>query len=326
MSDLPVGAAAIVIPVLNEQAHLADVVRALAGQARHMVAEILIVDGGSTDGTIEIAHSLAKKDPRIRLLHNPRRLQSAAVNLAATAASPEVTLLIRADAHAGYPGDFVETLVREARHSGAQSVTNQLHSVGNTCFQRAVAAVSNSKFGTGGAVHRSGGKAGYVDHAHHALFDRAWYERLGGYDESFVANEDAEYDVRLRAAGGKIWFTPDASVLYYPRKTPWSLARQYYRYGVGRASNRRKHRERLRARQMIPPAMVLAVLGSILLSPVSPWFLIVPAGYLAGVITAAVILYGRSREACVLGALIALPIMHMAWGLGFLRGTLASNR
>jgi succinoglycan biosynthesis protein ExoA len=326
MPDVSAGVVAIVIPVLNEAAHLRDVVHTLAGQARHLVAEILIVDGGSTDATIEIARSLASDDPRIRLLDNPKRLQSAAVNLAAALAAPGVTMLIRADAHAGYPKDFIETLVREARETGAQSVTNQLHSTGESCFQRAVAAVSNSKFGTGGAVHRSGGKAGYVDHAHHALFDRAWYERLGGYDESFVANEDAEYDVRLRAAGGKIWFTPDASVAYHPRKTPSSLARQYYRYGIGRARNRQKHGERLRVRQMIPPAMVLAVLGGILLSLLSPWFLIIPGGYLAGVAAATALLLARSKDICVSGALVALPIMHMAWGLGFLRATLTPKR
>lgn len=319
------GRVAIVIPTLNEEAHIAGVLDALATQARDDVAEILVVDGGSSDATRTIVGEIAAIDPRIRLIDNPGRLQSAAVNLAARVADSAVTLLIRADAHAEYPAGFVSALIAAHERTGAESVVNQLHSVGETCFQRAVAAVSNSRFGTGGSLHRIGGASGFVDHGHHALFDRAWFQRVGGYDESFVANEDAEYDARLRAGGGRIWFTDDAPITYLPRSSPRALARQYYRYGMGRARTRRKHGEPLRLRQAIPPILLTALVVGLAAALVWPPALIIPAAYAAGVVLATAILVRRTRDACVLGALVGLPVMHLCWGWGFLREAVAGR-
>lgn len=316
-------AVAIILPTFNEAAHIEAVLDTLGRQRRDVVRELLVVDGGSTDATRAIVARVAQRDPRVRLVDNPARLQSAGVNRAAREAAPGIDLLIRADAHAGYPDDFIDALLNAHQATGAQSVVNRLHSVGTGCFQRAVAAVSNSKFGTGGAAHRSGAGSAYVDHGHHALFDRAWFLRLGGYDESFVANEDAEFDTRLRAAGGKVWFTDTAPVTYYPRASLPALARQYYRYGRGRASTRAKHREPLRLRQMIPPILVVLLALSIAGMVLTPWTGLIAFGYLGGVAAATAILLARTRDRCVLGAIAALPAMHIAWGSGFLLRSLS---
>ncbi len=316
---------AIVIPTLNEERHLPGVLSQLRYQAPTSVAELLIVDGGSDDSTRAIVAAAAREDPRIRLIDNPRKLQSAAMNLAAEQAQPDVDILIRADAHADYPVTFIDDLLLAAHRSGAESVVNQLLSTGTTCFQRAVAAVSNSSFGTGGATHRMGGTSGFVDHGHHALFRRDWFLRLGGYDESFVANEDAEYDVRLRAAGGRVWFTEGAKVRYFPRNTPRGLARQYYRYGKGRARTRRKHGEALRLRQLAPPIVLLACLLGLMLTTLHPAFALAPMLYMAGVLAATALLVARTGDRCVLGAALALPVMHFAWGAGFLVQSLSGR-
>jgi succinoglycan biosynthesis protein ExoA len=320
------GPAALVIPTLNEARNLRGVIDQLRDQARGQVREILIVDGGSTDGTCDIARELEREDPRIRLVANPKKLQSAAMNLAAERVSAEVVYLIRADAHARYPAGFVETLIAEAEATGAASVVNQLASEGVGCFQRAVAIVSNSRFGTGGSVHRVGGRSGYVDHGHHALFRKDWFQRIGGYDESFFTNEDAEYDTRLRAAGGTIWYTDDAPITYYPRRTPGALLHQYFRYGRGRAMTRAKHGERLRIRQLVPPLLVLCLAACLAGALVQPWLLIVPALYFLAVAGVTLLLAARARTGCALGAALALPIMHIGWGTGFLVETLGGGR
>lgn len=312
---------AIVIPTLNEALHIKALVETMRLQVPERVVEIIVVDGGSTDATREIVGAIA--DTRVRLLINPMRLQSAAMNLAARDAKSEVTILIRVDAHARYPADFVAQLLAAYGQSGAQSVVNRLHSVGVTSFERAVAAASNSPFGTGGAAHRSGGAAGFIDHGHHALFDRATYLALGGYDESFAANEDAEYDTRLRLSGGRIWFTDKAVVAYFPRATAGALARQYYRYGRGRARTRAKHRELLRPRQMIPPVLTITLALSLLVALVWPITLVVPGLYLAGICAATTILIARTGDSAVWRASIVLPTMHLAWGSGFIAEVLS---
>lgn len=313
------GRVAIIIPTLNEEAFIGAVLDTLAPQMPDDVCEILVVDGGSTDRTREIVAQRVSSDARIRLIDNEARLQSAAVNLGAGLAHPNASLLIRADAHAQYPSDFVVRLLEAHDLEGAQSVVNRLHSVGTGRFQRAVAAVSNSRIGSGGAAHRSGGQSGFIDHGHHALFDREWFRDVGGYDETFVANEDAEFDTRLRSAGGRIWFASESVIRYFPRDTPTALARQYYRYGRGRAQTWRRHGEKLRARQMIPAALVVVFGAAAGVAPFWPRALFAPASYLFGASAAAVMLATQAADPCVLGGALALPVMHLAWGAGFIR-------
>ena len=316
---------AVIIPTLNEEKFVGDVLASFVRQMPDEVREILVVDGGSTDRTSEIVAERGASDTRVRLIYNQARLQSAAVNLGADMANPDVSILIRADAHAEYPSDFVARLVDAYDRTGAQSVVNRLDTVGSGCFQRAVAAVSNSRIGSGGSAHRHGGQSGFINHGHHALFDREWFRRVGGYDEAFVANEDAEFDARLRAAGGLIWFANESVIRYFPRSTPASLARQYYRYGRGRAQTWRRHGEKLAARQMIPSALVVVLGLTVSIAPFWPWTLIVPAAYVAGASASAAVLASQLADPCVLASSLALPVMHLAWGSGFVREVIVSS-
>ena len=306
---------AVIIPTLNEGLHIESLLVSVLAEP---VGRVLVVDGGSSDDTRNVVERLAAADRRLVLLHNDARIQSAGVNLAAENAGAEISVLVRLDAHAGYPAGFVSHVVSTLETTGADSVVVRMKTVGEGGFQNAVAVVSNSIFGTGGAAHRTGGASRWIDHGHHAAFKRASFERVGGYDRTFKANEDAEFDVRLRRSGGRIWFASELAIRYYPRKTVRALGHQYFRYGAGRAQTLRKHGERLRARQLAPSLILVAVTGGVLLAPLSPFTLLIPAGYLAGVVSATALLLLRARDACVVGALVAIPTMHLSWAVGFL--------
>lgn len=308
----------VIIPTLNEQAHIGGLLKKLLGEADAELAEVIVADGGSTDETRVIVESVARIDSRVRLLDNPRKLQAAGVNLAALRARSDVTILVRIDAHADYPTGYVARLAELLRQTSGQSVVVRLRSIGASCMQKAIAAVSNSRWGTGGAVHRVGGASGWIDHGHHAAFDRSAFLALGGYDESFIANEDAEFDLRLTKAGGRIWFEGDVEVLYYTRATLTSLARQYFRYGEGRARTLRKAGALPRLRQCIAPVLTLGVVVSLIIAPIMPWTLAAPLSYAIAAISIGAVLAFRSGDPCVgLGGL-ALMVMHLAWGSGFI--------
>lgn len=311
--------ASVIIPTLNEAAHIDGLLAHLLAEPPEVVGEILVADGGSTDGTREAVTRIAGRSARVRLIDNPDRLQSAGINRAVAASDPRLPVLVRIDAHAGYPDGFVARLLATLEAQDADTVVVRLDTVGTSCFQRAAAAAQNSRVGTGGSAHRMGRRSGFVDHGHHAAFRRAVFEAAGGYDTGFEANEDAELDARIRARGGRIWLDADNAVTYYPRATLRGLVRQYYRYGSGRARTALKHGERLRARQMLPPAVVAALAVSLAGAPFAPVLLAVPAAYAAALGVSAVALAVHARSACVLLAAPALAAMHIAWGCGFLR-------
>lgn len=306
----------IVIPCLNEAGGIAALLRQL--RADTPGALIAVADGGSTDGTRAIVAALAAELDGVRLVDNPARLQSAGINRAVALLGQGRHWLVRVDAHAGYPPRYVAGLVAAAARTGATSVVVPMRTIGRAGFQIGVAAAQNSRLGTGGAAHRVGGAAGFVDHGHHALMRLDAFQAVGGYRDTMSHNEDAELDLRLTAAGGRIWLEPSLAIDYVPRGAPGALFRQYQGYGRGRAQTLLAHGGRPKARQLAPLAIVPAVAG-LALAPHS----IVPAlpalgwaGLCLGWGAALAVRSGDPRAAL---AGPAAMIMHFAWSLGFWR-------
>lgn len=321
----------VVVPCLNEEAALPSLLTRLVDESGRD-ALIVVADGGSRDGSVAIVEQFARHHPMIRLLHNAKRLQSAGMNLAAQMYGSDRDWLVRVDAHCGYPEGFIDLLLASAARQNATSVVVPMVTRGEACFQNAAAAAQNSVMGTGGSLHRHLVAGRFVDHGHHALFDLASFQAVGGYDESFSHNEDAELDHRLGLAGGRIWLEPTASLIYHPRRTPAALFRQYRNYGRGRARTVAKHGLRLKPRQAAPlvvvPCMVMALVGITLAMadarfasmalPVLGWALLCQ--------TFAVLLAYRARAWCVLASGAAAMIMHSGWSIGYWSWLLSPSR
>jgi succinoglycan biosynthesis protein ExoA len=204
--------------------------------------------------------------------------------------------------------------VAKAVEMGADSVVTPMVTKGSTSFENAAAAAQNSVLGTGGAQHRLGRQGGWVEHGHHALMRLDIFLTVGGYDETFTHNEDAELDHRIVDAGGRIWLADDLPLVYYPRGTTRSLARQYFLYGRGRARTVARHPSRRRLRQVAP----LAVAPAVLLAAAAPlfWPMGLPFLLWAGLC----LLYGltKLRHGLCAGAsgLLAM-LMHASWSFGY---------
>ena len=304
------------MPTLNEAAYVQDALASLTQSPLPFPHEILVVDGGSGDGTCDLVQDCARRNPAIKLHHNPQGHQAAGINLAVRRwIDPACTILLRADCHARYPDNFAAQAVAALRRTRAVSVVVPVLAQGRTPTQRAIAAVLASPLGHGGAAHRRLGPSHFVDHGHHAAFDRAAFQAAGGYDDAFRHNEDAELDLRLRQAGGQIWLETAIPVTTFPRPNLAALARQYFRYGWGRAQTVAKHRTRPQFRQAAPVALVLINGLCLLLSALGyGWFAGGPLTY------GAVVLLWCARLAphLCLRATAAAMIMHHGWGAGFL--------
>lgn len=323
----------IVVPTLNEAAHITRVIPALLGGAPHGTT-LVVADGGSEDGTREAVLALSRHDPRVTMIDNPARLQAAGINKAVDLLADGATHILRADAHADYPATFCRDLLAEMAVTGAASVTVRMRTLGTSPFTHAVAAAQNSALGTGGSAHRSGGKPDggqsdcggrFVDHGHHALMRLDAFRAVGGYEASQSHNEDAELDHRLRMAGHRIWLSGRVTVGYHPRRSLRALMAQYRRHGAGRAETVMRHHMRLRPRQiaplLVPPALALALVGVVLAALWGAgWlWLGLPAAIWAGIcLIGGAGLALRHRRLAVLMAGPAAMAMHLGWGTGFL--------
>ena len=309
----------IVIPSLNEQAHIEAVIATVQADRHCGEALIVVSDGGSSDHTIATVERIASTDPRVQVQTTVKRLStSASVNRAVECFGQGRTWLVRLDAHAGYPKDYASRLVAKAIETGASSVVTPMYTLGATCFQRAAAAAQNSFLGTGGSAHRLLNRGGWVEHGHHALFNLEQFRELGGYDDEMRFNEDAEFDRRLVQSGGRIWLADDLVITYFPRSNTISLFRQYVRHGRGRAHTFARHGGRTRIRHLILPSIapivLLGFLGPLywpLAGPASAWlFACLAYGLVLGI---------RQKDICAAGSGYASMVMQLAWSIGHWR-------
>ncbi|NNE74498.1 MAG: glycosyltransferase family 2 protein [Acidimicrobiales bacterium] len=305
----------VVLPTHTERRYLRDCLDSLLAQDYPAVREILVVDGGSVDGTRELADA---EGGIVRLLDNPRVTAAAAMNVGIEAARGAV--IVRADAHALYAPDYVTRCVHTLLETGADNVGGRMVPVGTTNFGRAIAATTSMKAGVGNGAFHYAGERQEVDTVFLGCWWRDTLETLGGYDEESLqwAAEDHELNYRLTEAGGRIVLDPKIRSVYFPRPDPRSLARQYHNYGIGKASTLAKHGSLPTLRPLAPAGLV----GAAAIATVAargPFRLAVPfvhALYCAKVGWSA----GSDGAVAPHRAAAAVAIMHWSYGTGFWRG------
>lgn len=313
----------IAVPVVDEEQHLEQCLRSLVAQWPAERLEVLVLDGGSTDRSVAVAQRVGQDHDCVRVVPNPQRHQSWACNLAAEIADERSGIVVRADAHAVYPPDFVRLCVKALIEHGATSVVVPMRTVGIGGVQRAIAAAQNSPIGNGGSLHRAGGRSGWVDHGHHAAFERLFFRRIGGYDTSFVANEDVDHDLRARDQGGAIWMCAEAEMTYFPRSTFRGLAQQYYRYGAGRARTMQKHRYRPKLRHLASVGILFGTVGGSVLAIWVPVSAVAPIAYVGACLSWGCWATAAHRDRWLVLAGPAAMVMHHAWAVGFLASATA---
>ncbi len=303
----------IAMPCLNEAGFIEACLRSVQAQTypRDRI-EILVADGGSTDGTRPILERLASEDSRIRVLENPKRIQSAGLNAAIREARGDI--VARMDVHAGYAPDYLEACVRVLEKTGAQNVGGAARCRAKTGVQRAIAAALQSPLGFGGASFRDADGEGYVDTLFPGAFRREVFDAVGLFDEAAVVNEDAELNQRILQQGGRIYQSREIVAYYYPRDTLAGLASQYYRYGQGRARTLLKHRRFVRLRPALPFLGLVAAAGLALVAPRVLGGLAALYALATGVEAAR---QSRRWAANPAIAWLAFPIMHICHAAGF---------
>ena len=312
----------VIIPVLNEEKFIGSCLDSLLAQDYPLSRlEILVVDGGSTDATRSILDAYCREHANVRVLENPRRIQSAGLNLGLRHARGDI--VVRCDAHSTYASDYVRRAVEILTARRADNVGGTLFAVGKGYVGTAIAIALSTPFGVGDARFRFATREQWVDTVYPGAWRAETLRELGGWNEEWVVNEDYELNYRLRAKGGRILVTPSMRVHYWVRDSLRGLAKQYFRYGMWKVKTLRAHPESVRWRQLVAPMFVLSLL--VLGVAGIRWPLlaaIVPGVYLATA-TAVSVALGSQRGWKYTPILpVVFATMHLCWGVGFWAGVL----
>lgn len=305
----------VIVPARDEEESIGATLTALRRQD-HPTLQIIVVDGGSTDGTVAVVERHMAEDPRIELLPNPRGIIPAALNIALGAARGR--WVVRMDAHSTVDAQYVAAAVARLREGRWGGVGGRKDGVGTTPAGVAIAAALGSRFGVGGSLYHYGTIEQPVDHIPFGAYPTELLRRLGGWDEGLVANEDFEFDYRLRRSGAALLFDPRLKISWKSRQTVRSLYRQYRRYGAGKLDVARLHPDSVRFRHLMPPLLVPYLVAAAVVAVRRPRLgAALAAPYAAG-LTVASVRTGRALDDPAARAYVpaAFLAMHVGWGVG----------
>ena len=313
-------AVSVILPVLNEEAHLADSIQSILSQNYQGAFEVILALGPSSDRTDEIAKALATQDARVKLVSNPTGKTAAGLNLAIAKSNNPV--IVRVDAHAEIPNNYLTLAVEILRETGAVNVGGVMAAEGITKFEIAVARAMRSPLGVGASRFHTGGNAGEVDTVYLGSFRREAITQAGGFDERYTRAQDWELNHRLRKNGGLIYFDPRLQVTYRPRPNLRKLAKQYFQYGTWRRVVSRSHSGTINLRYLAPPVTLIGTAFSLFAGFLLHPILYIPAAIYGLFVAISSLILGRSiSERLYLLAII--PTMHFSWGAGFITSTKA---
>lgn len=317
----------IVCPIYNEERYIVACIESILKQEYSFEnLEVLFVDGMSTDKTRAIINEYINKYKFIRLLDNPQRIVPVAMNIGIKQATGDI--IIRLDAHAIYPVDYISRLVHKLEGKKADNVGGICKTlpVNGTMVCKAIATALCSSFGVGNSYFRVGAvNDKWVDTVPFGCFRRDIFTKVGLYDEELVRNQDDELNARIIKQGGKILLISDLIITYYARDKVCKVAKMFYQYGLFKPLVNKKLGSPATVRQFFPVLFLLGLIIGIPLSYINQYFAIIYISVVTFYFILSVCFSLKEvrkqkdwRILCVLP--IVFLIIHLSYGWGYLKG------
>ena len=315
----------VIIPCYNEEDSITDLLIAIYEQSfpRDEI-EVIISDGMSTDATREKIANFANEFPDLQLtvIDNRKKTIPSGLNQAIQAAKGEY--IIRLDAHSNPHPDYITRSIKALEGGLGDNVGGviSIQAASHGWISQSIAIAAGHPLGVGDASYRIGSEPGEVETVAFGAFRVELIDQIGLFDETLLANEDYEFNVRIRKAGGKIWLDPAIQANYIARSTLRELSVQYWRYGYWKLRMLLRYPETFRWRQ-ISGLFVLSwlVLGTLSIwFPAARWLLAAEAVIYGCALILAGMRAGTDKKSLLLGLGVPLAIatMHFSWGSGFL--------
>jgi len=313
----------IVIPMRNEQAYIARCLDSLlANGLPEEQYEILVADGESEDASRDVVLAKAAAHPCILLLRNSGRIVPSGMNLAIRQARGRY--IIRVDAHAEYPPDYIQNCISELERTGAGNVGGRwlTRPGSDTQMAKAIALFTQTRVGVGNAAYRLGEGDRYIDTVPFGAFPREIFDRVGLYREDLVRNQDFELNARIRRAGYGIYLSSKIMSVYYNSGTFRKFMRQAWMNGIWAPRMWFRYPGSFCWRHAAPLGFTGGLLSSLLLGLL--WRPALWAGltglavYLAVALATAVSIGARNGWKLAPCVVLVMPCYHFLYGLGSL--------
>lgn len=312
---------AVVIPCRNEKDYIKKCVESVinSNYPKHLL-DVLVVDGLSDDGTIDIVTTISESYPNVKLLNNEKQTTPFALNIGLKYTKADVKIIL--GAHAEVDPNFIAENVKVLNdHPDVGCAGGIIENVYETDRARQIGLAMSSVFGVGNAHFRTGTKDGYVDTVAFGAYREEVFEKIGYFDEDLTRNQDDEFNFRLLKNGFKIYLSNSIISRYYVRASYEKLFKQYYQYGYWKVYVNKKHSTVTTVRQLIPMLFVLYLVFGLLFSLLVPTFFVL---YVFGILVyfggAFYFAFKVSESKDILNVVYSFLILHLSYGLGYIKG------
>ena len=217
----------------------------------------------SEDATRAILGDLQKMHANLRVVDNPRKIVTTALNIAISEARGEY--IVRCDAHAAYSRDYISSCIETAEKTGAANVGGHMRAAPSsaTPIAHSIVLAHYSKFGLGGGRFHDPNYEGYVETVWLGCYRSDVLRKIGPYNELLPRSEDIDLNSRLVKAGFKIYLSSKIKAFYFCRPNLRLLWKQRWADGAGIVQSMRLNPGSVRPRHcapMVGAAICIAVI------------------------------------------------------------------
>lgn len=326
----------VIIPTKNEENAISACIESLEkSDYPKDKFELIVIDGGSVDKTVNIVKKLQKKYKNIRLVCADGANTSVGRNIGIKSASGDI--IINFSGHTLAEKNFIRALSTKLQYS-----ENSVAGVGckdkipmdqSSSIAQYIECITSTKLG-GSMMHQHMEFHGeqFVDSVSFTAYRREIFEKVGFFDSDLPSGDDAELNSRIRKAGYKLLYTPVTCVYRYRREKLKDFFWQMFNYGRSRMQINKRHLDSLRLVYLMPALFVvylfmfppLFFLNSIMLFTV--WSLGIFVYFLLLLAFSIKLSFSRKNPNLLIICPILYFVEHFAYGLGLLSETASFKR
>lgn len=317
------------VVALNEEKYLPAILQDILQQTYpHKDMEILLIDSISKDKTKEIMQDFATKHReefwRIKVLDNTGKRLANGWNNALR--NYEGNVIIRVDAHAHIPEDFVAKNIA-VLEAGEYVCGGRRPSIAeeDTLSARLLLAAESAVFGSGISTFRNSEKSGYVKSIFHGAYRREVFEKVGFFDERLGRTEDNDIHQRIRAAGYKIFMDKDIISYQYVRPTLKKMLKQKFMNGYWIGRTMYINADCISLYYFAPMILVMALLTAVscvLYGEMGLLYLMLVTYGAVTLLSAFVAIKQNGWDCRFIAIAVVCFLMHIFYGVGTIKGLL----